>query len=114
VKRAVKKKASAASAAKEIRSPEQSTLRGRTFRRGAGKRAGEIGPGSAGQSGDIQGLSRKVNVNSESVEELVEEGQFYEADVVAGVEGALDPDQGELKTREVPEDDVPGEYLDED
>ena len=114
VQRAAKKKASAASTAKEIRSPEQSTLRGRTFRRGPGKRAREIGSGSAGQSGDLQGLSRRANVNSESVEELVEEGQFYEAEVVAGVEDALDPDQGAVQTHEVPEDDVPEEYLDED
>jgi hypothetical protein len=53
-------------------------------------------------------------VDSESVEELVEEGQAYEADAISGVEEALDPDQGEVHTHEVPEDDVPEEYLDED
>src|SRR5689334_16403491 len=93
VKRTAKKKGSTASAADEIRSPEQSSL-SRTFRRGPGKRPREIGSGSAGQSGDLQGLSRRVNVDSESVEELVEEGQFFEAGIVAGVEGALDADQG--------------------
>ena len=73
-----------------------------------------LGPRSAGQSGDTQGLSRSVDVDSESVEELVEEGQFYEAEVIAAVEDAPDPDQGAVRTREVPEDDVPEEYLDED
>jgi len=45
------------------------------------------------------------------VEELVEEGQAFEADVIDAVENAPD---GEVRTREVPEDDVPEEYLDED
>ena len=60
-----------------------------------------MGTGSAGQSGDVQGLSRNENVDSESVEELVEEGQSYEAEVVSGVEDALDPDQGEVRTRKI-------------
>jgi hypothetical protein len=49
-------------------------------------------------------------VDSESVEELVEEGQAFEAEVVEGVEDAPDPDVSEVKTHEVPEDDVPTEY----
>jgi hypothetical protein len=53
-------------------------------------------------------------VASESVEELVEEGQFFEADVVSGVERAPDADQGEVKVSEVRADDIPGEYLDKD
>jgi hypothetical protein len=73
-----------------------------------------MGAGSAGQSGDLQGLSRREDVNSESVEELIEEGQSYEAEVVSGVEDALDPDEGEVRTREIPADDVPEEYTDED
>jgi hypothetical protein len=73
-----------------------------------------LGPESAGQSGDTEGLSRSEYADSESVEELVEEGQAFEAGVVSGVENAPDPDQGEVRTREVPEDDVPQEYLDED
>ena len=74
----------------------------------------EPGPESGGQSGDIQGLSRAELADSESVEELVEEGQAFEAGVVSGVENAPDADESEVKTREVPEDDVPQEYLDED
>lgn len=67
----------------------------------------------AGQSGDTQGLSNTEEADSESVEELVEEGQSFEASVVGGVERA-DAEQGEVHVREVSEDDVPGEYLDED
>jgi hypothetical protein len=66
----------------------------------------------AGQSGDVQGLSSVEDVDSESVEELLEEGQAFEAEAVSGVENARDPDQGEVKTKEVPEDDVPAEYRD--
>jgi|SRR5271167_3819270 len=70
------------------------------------------GPRSGEQSGDLQGLSRLEAADSESVEELIEEGNAFEADVVAGVESA--GDEKEVRTHEVPEDDVPGEYLDKD
>ena len=112
VKRTGKKRAS--SAAREVRSPEPSALSGRVFGMGSGKRARGLGSGSAGQSGDLQGLSRKNLADSESVEELIEEGQSYEAEAVSAVEEAPEPDQGEVQTVEVPEDDVPQEYLDED
>jgi len=59
-------------------------------------------------------LSRAEQADSESVNELVEEGNAFEAGTVAGVEEADDADQREVHTREVPEDDVPGEYLDEE
>ena len=72
-----------------------------------------LGSGSAGQSGDLQGLSEKERDDSESVEELVEEGQAFEAEVIDAVENAADPDVAEVTTREVPVDDVPPEYLDE-
>jgi len=71
-----------------------------------------LGPDSAGQSGDTQGLSNVAEAGSESVEELVEEGQFFEAEAISGVENAPDADVAEVHTREVPEDDVPPEYLD--
>src|ERR1700677_3475211 len=38
-----------------------------------------LGPNAGGQSGDIQGLPRKEDVDSESVEELAEEGQAFQA-----------------------------------
>jgi hypothetical protein len=68
----------------------------------------------AGQSGDVQGLSRIEGADSESVEELLEEGNAFEADVVTGVEEAEGSDEREVRTHEVPEDDVPSEYLDKD
>jgi hypothetical protein len=68
-----------------------------------------LGAISAGQSGDTQGLSRATDVDSESVEELLEEGQTAEAGVVGGVERA-DADQGEVRTTQFNEDDVPREY----
>lgn len=73
----------------------------------------ETGPGAAGQSGDIQQLPDRPLADSESVEELVEEGNAFEAEVIAGVESVPDADQGEVRTRQVPEDDVPEEYLDD-
>jgi len=73
-----------------------------------------LGAHSGGQSGDLQGLSNAGRANSESVDELLEEGNSFEAEVVKGVEDAGDADEGEVHTHEVPEDDVPGEYLDKD
>jgi hypothetical protein len=62
----------------------------------------------------LQGLSNVESADSESVDELVEEGNAFEAGVVAGVEEAGRRGEREVHTREVPEDDVPGEYLDEE
>ena len=72
------------------------------------------GPSSGGQSGDTQGLSDLEESSSESIEELIEEGQFYEAEVLSGIENAPDADQGPVRTRQVPEDDVAPEYRDRD
>ena len=44
---------------------------------------------------------------------MIEEGNAFEAEVIAGVENAGNSDEKEVRTHEVPEDDVPGEYLDE-
>jgi hypothetical protein len=72
------------------------------------------GPDSAGQSGDTQGLSDVAEADSESGEELVEDGQSFEAGLISGVEGAPDPDVAEVHAKQVPEDDVPSEYRDKD
>jgi hypothetical protein len=72
------------------------------------------GSSSGGQSGDLQGLSNVETADSESVDELLEEGNAFEAEVVSGVEDAGERGVREVRTHEVPEDDVPGEYLDED
>jgi len=70
--------------------------------------------GATTESGDTQGLSNVESADSESVDELIEEGNAFEADVVAGVERAGDRPEKEVRTREVLEDDVPEEYLDQD
>jgi hypothetical protein len=77
-------------------------------------REDKAGPETGGQSGDTQGLSNLPQADSESVEELVEEGQFFEAEVISSIENAPDADVAEVTTREVPEDDVPPEYLERD
>ena len=69
---------------------------------------------SGEQSGDLQGLSNVECADSESVDELLEEGNAFEAEVVKGVEDAEDADGVEVRTHEVPQNDVPGEYLDEE
>jgi hypothetical protein len=73
-----------------------------------------LGANSGGQSGDLQGLSSSAEADSESVDELLEEGNAFEAEAVEGVEDAPDADRGGIRTHEVPEDDVPDEYLDKD
>jgi N utilization substance protein A len=77
------------------------------LRGGRGSRLGE-------QSGDLQGLSRSESADSESVDELLEEGNAFEAAAVSGVEDADVADGREVRTHEVPEDDVPEEYLDKE
>jgi hypothetical protein len=62
----------------------------------------ELGARSGEQSGDLQGLSNVEGADSESVDELLEEGNAFEADVVKGVEDAEDADEGEVRTHEVP------------
>lgn len=73
-----------------------------------------LGSFTGGQSGDIQGISGRSGVDSESVTELLEEGQTFEAEAVSGVENAADPDVSEVVTHQFPEDDVPEEYQDPD
>jgi hypothetical protein len=72
------------------------------------------GSRSGGQAGDLQGLSGVERADSESVDELIEEGNAFEADAVKGVEDAGDTEAKEVRTHEVPEDDVPDEYLDKE
>jgi N utilization substance protein A len=75
------------------------------------------GPDSGGQSGDVTGLEAEPEVSSESVEDLVETGQYYEAEVVEGIEDAPPADEAEVTTHErpagenenVPDEEKPGE-----
>jgi hypothetical protein len=50
----------------------------------------QTGPGSAGQSGDLQELPLDEEESDESVEELAEEDQAIEAAELDGVEDAAD------------------------
>jgi hypothetical protein len=59
------------------------------------------GPGSAGQSGDTQGLSDDAEASSESVLELAEEGQSLEAEIIDGVENAPDPESPDGRARPI-------------
>ncbi len=98
-------------ARKKARAPRTQAAKGSVVDTAAFTRQG-LRPPSGGQSGDLQGLSNREGADSESVDELIEEGNAFEAGVVKGVEDA--GDEGEVHTHEVPEDDVPGEYLDKD
>jgi len=55
-----------------------------------GKDSGQVGPDSAGQSGDTQSLSEIADASEESVEELADTDQAFEAEIVDGVEDAAD------------------------
>ena len=70
-----------------------------------------MGSESGGQSGDLQGLSDIESADSESVDELLEEGNAFEAEVVKGVEDAPDADEGEVRTHQRPqEEDLPEDF----
>jgi hypothetical protein len=97
----------AAALKKQVRGNKQSVDTVAFALDGLGTRSGE-------QSGDLQGLSNIQRADSESVDELLEEGNAFEADAVKGVEDAGDAEEGEVRTHEVPQDDVPGEYLDKE
>jgi hypothetical protein len=109
------KKAPSAKNAKKAKPSAKKVIRDKVERphpaRFSGNRDSSL---SDEQSGDLQGLSRIEEADSESVDELVEEGNAFEADVVSGVERAGNEEGHEVRTHEVPEDDVPGEYLDEE
>jgi len=68
----------------------------------------------AAPGSDFEGLSQVEDVDSESVDELVEEGNVFEYGAVAGVEKADDRDGKTVRTRQLLEDDVPREYDDMD
>ena len=77
---------------------------------------GEV-PAEEVDSGDVEGLPTEPEASSESVEELVDEGQYFEAEVVDGVENAPPADVAEVTTHErpevegesVPDEELPGE-----
>ena len=82
----------------------------------AAENEGEV-PAEEVESGDLEGLPTEPEASSESVEELVDEGQYFEAEVVDGVENAPPADVAEVHTHErpevegesVPDEELPGE-----
>jgi len=65
-----------------------------------------------GQSGDEEGLDNVPEASSESVAELADEGQAFEAEVIEGVENAPPPDEADLPIHErleTPNENVPDE-----
>jgi hypothetical protein len=123
-KKLAKKKAAQKKAAVKTKAFGNKTIGAKTLRKRVREKSQSVdtvafspeGPGtrSGRQSGDLQGLSNVQGADSESVDELLEEGNAFEADVVTGVEDAGNTDEKEVRTHEVPEDDVPGEYLDKE
>ena len=65
-----------------------------------GSGVGQVGSDSAGQSGDTQGLSETADAAGESVEELADTDQAYEAEAVSGVEDAADHPERPVYTSE--------------
>jgi len=61
--------------------------------------AGRVGH-SAGSSADSQGLSSIEDAADESVGELIDEGQAFEAEVIDGVEDAADHPEQPVRTHE--------------
>lgn len=106
-KAAAKKKSSKNAISRKAPTGRSQSRRSSTLRETTSSRSGEM-------SGDLQGLSDVERADSESVDELVEEGNAFEAGVIAGVEDADEHGEREVHTHEVLEDDVPEEYLDKD
>ena len=65
-----------------------------------GDNPGQVGPASAGQSGDTQGLSDTEDASDLSVDELAEEDQALEAGIVDGVEDAANHPERPVHTHE--------------
>ena len=113
-KKSLKRKAPTKKAAKRRARPRPASVSAeRELQQEIRSRRLSGGTTQARQS-DFRGLSRAEEADSESVDELVEEGNIFEAGAVAGVEEADDSDEREVHTHEVPEDDVPEEYLEKD
>ena len=73
-----------------------------------GSDPGQVGSDCAGQSGDTQGLSQIADAADESVEELADTDQAYEAEAVSGVEDADDHPERPVRTSE---DRAPSYYI---
>ena len=112
-KPAIRKRVATKAKAKNSKSRPSVQPQKEVVREFQGRTLSNRAKGVAQQSEDIKGASRAEHADSESVDELVEEGNLFEAGAVAGVEEADDSDEKEVHTHEFAEDDVPEEYLDE-
>jgi hypothetical protein len=110
-KKTSRRKAAAKRTAKRTRATAAKPVRAKRRTRDESPESWRV-PALSGDA-DSQGLSKVEDVDSESVRELIDEGNTFEAGVVGGVERADDNEGKEVRTREFPEDDVPEEYLDE-
>lgn len=81
-----------------------------------GSDPGQVGPDSAGQSGDSQRLSPVAEANEESVEELADTDQAIEASAVEGVEDAAAHPERPVHTHEEygRPDDLPPQRRDDE
>jgi hypothetical protein len=126
-KKSAKKKAAPKKAEAKMKAATRKTAVGKTARAAKKRVRGKsqtvdtvaflpegLAARSGGQAGDLQGLSSREGAAPESVDELLEEGNAFEAEVVKGVQDAGDADEREVHTHEVPQDDVPGEYRDKE
>jgi hypothetical protein len=77
---------------------------------------GQVGVDSAGQSGDPQQLSDIEEANDESVEELADTDQAFEAAIIEGAEDAGDHPERPVHTHEEygRPDDVPPRRRDDE
>ena len=100
---------------KDERSPELKTDE-RAGLDDLGRDPGQVGPDSAGQSGDSQRLSSIAEADEESVEELADTDQAIEAAAVDGVEDAAAHPERPVHTHEEygRPDDVPPRRRDDD
>src|SRR5258708_8656830 len=57
----------------------------------AGYQRKGLGSSAGGQSGDIQGISGRAGIDSQTVTQLLEEGQTFEPEPVSGVANAAAP-----------------------
>ena len=113
-KQATRTRAASKPKAKKTKRPTSASAEKQLKREFQGRNLAEGTRAVTRQSEDLEGVSRAEQADSESVNELVEEGNLFEAGAVAGVQDADDADEKEVHTRELPEDDVPEEYLDKD
>jgi hypothetical protein len=120
-KRAALKKSPAKKLAKKAPKKAPRKAKRKTAAKGGARRKAEVTLAVSSDArrlgveqgaGDLQGLSGIASADSESVDELLDEGNAFEAEVIKGVEDAGDNDEEEVHTHELPEDDVPEEYLD--